>query len=78
MYCQGLTQEEAEKRLTELGKNELTPPPVTPEYVKFLKTLVGGFALLLWAGAVLCFIAYAIQREEYMGQDVPQDNVSSI
>ena len=29
--------------------------------VKFCKNLFGGFALLLWLGAILCFLAYGIQ-----------------
>lgn len=43
------------------GPNALTPPKQTPEWVKFCKNLFGGFALLLWIGAILCFIAYSIQ-----------------
>jgi sodium/potassium-transporting ATPase subunit alpha len=43
------------------GFNTLTPAPKTSEWIKFLKTLFGGFALLLWSGALLCFFAYAIQ-----------------
>lgn len=43
------------------GPNALTPPKQTPEWVKFCKNLFGGFALLLWIGAALCFVAYSIQ-----------------
>jgi sodium/potassium-transporting ATPase subunit alpha len=43
------------------GPNALTPPPKTPEWIKFMTCLFGGFALLLWLGAVLCFVAYSIQ-----------------
>uniref|UniRef100_A0AAR2J7E2 Sodium/potassium-transporting ATPase subunit alpha n=1 Tax=Pygocentrus nattereri TaxID=42514 RepID=A0AAR2J7E2_PYGNA len=43
------------------GPNVLTPPPTTPEWVKFCKQLFGGFSILLWIGAVLCFLAYSIQ-----------------
>ena len=39
----------------------LTPPAKTPEWVKFCENLFGGFALLLWLGAILCFLAYSIQ-----------------
>ncbi|XP_076050491.1 sodium/potassium-transporting ATPase subunit alpha-like isoform X1 [Oratosquilla oratoria] len=39
----------------------LTPPKKTPEWVKFAKNLFGGFALLLWIGAILCFVAYSIE-----------------
>uniref|UniRef100_A0A672MD20 Sodium/potassium-transporting ATPase subunit alpha n=1 Tax=Sinocyclocheilus grahami TaxID=75366 RepID=A0A672MD20_SINGR len=43
------------------GPNALTPPPTTPEWVKFCRQLFGGFSVLLWIGAILCFLAYAIQ-----------------
>lgn len=43
------------------GPNALTPPKQTPEWVKFCKNLFGGFAMLLWIGAILCFVAYSIQ-----------------
>jgi len=41
--------------------------------VKFAKNLFGGFAMLLWIGAALCFFAYAVDKatSEY----VPNDNV---
>ena len=44
--------------------------------MKFCKLLFGGFSLLLWIGAILCFIAYSIQAGTY--EDVPGDNVSII
>ncbi|VDN08735.1 unnamed protein product [Dibothriocephalus latus] len=47
-------------RLDRDGPNALTPPKTTPEWVKFCKNLFGGFSLLLWIGAVLCFIAHGI------------------
>ena len=34
------------------GLNRVTPPPVTPEWVKFCKQLFGGFSLLLWTGKI--------------------------
>uniref|UniRef100_A0A8B9JB36 Sodium/potassium-transporting ATPase subunit alpha n=1 Tax=Astyanax mexicanus TaxID=7994 RepID=A0A8B9JB36_ASTMX len=43
------------------GPNALTPPPTTPEWVKFCKQLFGGFSILLWIGAILCFFAYSLQ-----------------
>ncbi|NWY35305.1 AT1A2 ATPase, partial [Pheucticus melanocephalus] len=36
------------------------PPPTTPEWVKFCRQLFGGFSILLWIGAILCFLAYGI------------------
>ena len=57
----GLTAAQAKANIERDGPNALTPPPTTPEWVKFLKALFGGFAMLLWLGAVLCFLAYGIQ-----------------
>nr|CAD7428469.1 unnamed protein product [Timema monikensis] len=70
----GLTHAKAKENLERDGPNALTPPKQTPEWVKFCKNLFGGFALLLWIGAVLCFIAYSIQAST---EDEPaDDNVS--
>ncbi|KAI7809421.1 sodium/potassium-transporting ATPase subunit alpha-2 [Triplophysa rosa] len=57
----GLTQKRAMEILARDGPNTLTPPPTTPEWVKFCKQLFGGFSILLWIGAILCFLAYSIQ-----------------
>ncbi|XP_071517301.1 sodium/potassium-transporting ATPase subunit alpha isoform X7 [Panulirus ornatus] len=57
----GLTQPEAKRRIERDGPNALTPPKQTPEWVKFCKNLFGGFSLLLWIGAILCFIAFSIE-----------------
>ena len=68
----GLTSEQAKQvdffslayfprtRLERDGPNALTPPKTTPEWVKFCKNMFGGFSILLWIGAVLCFIAHSI------------------
>ncbi|KAJ8392940.1 hypothetical protein AAFF_G00071440 [Aldrovandia affinis] len=58
---QGLTNARAAEYLIRDGPNALTPPPTTPEWVKFCRQLFGGFSILLWTGAILCFLAYAIQ-----------------
>jgi len=71
---QGLTKAKAAEFLRRDGRNELTPPKTTPEWVKFCKQLFGGFSILLWIGAILCFFAYSIQAASY--EDVPGDNVS--
>lgn len=71
----GLTPEQARDILLRDGPNALTPPKKTSEWVKFSKNLFGGFAMLLWVGAFLCFIAYAIQSSS--SEEVPDDNVSS-
>uniref|UniRef100_A0A4W4G1L7 Sodium/potassium-transporting ATPase subunit alpha n=1 Tax=Electrophorus electricus TaxID=8005 RepID=A0A4W4G1L7_ELEEL len=57
----GLTTKRAAEILERDGPNALTPPPTTPEWVKFCKQLFGGFSILLWIGAILCFFAYSIQ-----------------
>uniref|UniRef100_A0A4W3ISJ8 Sodium/potassium-transporting ATPase subunit alpha n=2 Tax=Callorhinchus milii TaxID=7868 RepID=A0A4W3ISJ8_CALMI len=57
----GLTNTRASEILAEEGPNALTPPPITPEWVKFCRQLFGGFSILLWIGAILCFLAYGIQ-----------------
>lgn len=73
---QGLTQAEARRRLERDGPNALTPPKQTPEWVKFCKNLFGGFSLLLWIGAILCFIAYSIEAASE--EEPNNDNVSLI
>ncbi|MBN3272866.1 AT1A1 ATPase, partial [Polyodon spathula] len=58
---QGLTVARAAEILLHNGPNCLTPPPTTPEWVKLCKQMFGGFSLLLWTGAILCFLACGIQ-----------------
>jgi sodium/potassium-transporting ATPase subunit alpha len=70
---QGLTTQRAKQILDRDGPNCLTPPKTTPEWVKFCKQLFGGFCILLWIGAILCFLAYSIQASSY--DDVPGDNL---
>merc|ERR1711910_317628 len=69
----GLTKKQADIGLEEHGRNELTPPPTTPEWVKFCQNLFSGFACLLWLGAILCFLAYGIQATAY--EEPPDDNL---
>lgn len=71
---QGHTHAKAKEFLERDGPNALTPPKQTPEWVKFCKNLFGGFALLLWIGAILCFIAYSIQASTV--EEPADDNVS--
>jgi len=56
----GLTEEQARTILERDGPNALTPPKVTPEYVKLFKCMFHGFAGLLWICAILCFILYTV------------------
>merc|ERR1712117_196994 len=69
----GLTAAQAAEGLKKHGPNALTPPPTTPEWVKFCQNLFSGFAMLLWIGAILCFVAYSIQASAY--EEPPDDNL---
>ncbi|CAN2388096.1 potassium:proton exchanging ATPase activity [Pristimantis euphronides] len=69
----GLTSARAAEILARDGPNALTPPKGTPEIIKFLKQMIGGFSLLLWAGAILCWIAYGIQYAQ--DNSTPRDNL---
>uniref|UniRef100_A0A3B4ZTS5 Sodium/potassium-transporting ATPase subunit alpha-1 n=1 Tax=Stegastes partitus TaxID=144197 RepID=A0A3B4ZTS5_9TELE len=70
---QGLTSAKAAEILARDGPNALTPPPTTPEWVKFCKQMFGGFSMLLWTGAILCFLAYGIQAA--MEDEPANDNL---
>eukprot|EP00731_Ephydatia_muelleri_P011697 Em0006g591a len=69
----GLSSEEAMRRLQRDGRNAITPPPQTPEIIKFAKNMLGGFSMLLWMGAILCFVAYGVQEASSRGG--PLDNL---
>ncbi|KAK2518253.1 hypothetical protein Q9233_012764 [Columba guinea] len=69
----GLTNARAAEILVQDGPNALTPPPTTPEWVKFCRQLFGGFSILLWIGAILCFLAYGIQAA--MEDEPSNDNL---
>ena len=73
---EGLSKEQADQRLAKYGKNQLTPPKQTPEIVKFLKQLAGGFSLLLWFGATLCLLVYTLNC--FQMPDPPADNVRHV
>ena len=71
---QGLSDDQVHIRQRRDGPNAITPPKQLPEFLKFLKNLVGGFALLLWAAAIMSLVAYGIQQATTDGGD--QSNVS--
>ncbi|NP_001296716.1 sodium/potassium-transporting ATPase subunit alpha [Hydra vulgaris] len=57
----GLSENIVARNLERDGLNALTPPKQTPEWVKFCKQMFGGFSMLLWIGAILCFFAFGIR-----------------
>merc|ERR1712179_179878 len=69
----GMTLAQVEKSRALYGPNALTPPPTTPEWIKFCQCLFSGFAMLLWFGAILCFVAFGIQASAY--EEPPDDNL---
>ena len=60
----GLTSEEVQRKREKHGYNRLTPPPQTPEWIKFLLQFTNFFALLLLGGGILCFIGYGIDSSD--------------
>lgn len=56
----GLTDAEVAVKLEKFGPNLITPPKITHWFIKFLLNLIGGFQIMLWVGAALCFIVYGI------------------
>ena len=70
----GMTAGQVKINLEKYGPNALTPPPTTPEWVKLCKNLFSGFAMLLWVGAILCFIAYTIQVCTYKNNYIFTEN----
>uniref|UniRef100_A0A8C9FXS2 Sodium/potassium-transporting ATPase subunit alpha n=1 Tax=Pavo cristatus TaxID=9049 RepID=A0A8C9FXS2_PAVCR len=69
----GLSSARAAEILARDGPNSLTPPKATPEIVKFLKQMVGGFSILLWIGAVFSWISFGIQLAQ--GAESAFDNL---
>jgi len=60
---EGITEDEAKKRIEIYGLNQLTPPPTRHICLKFLDHQTGFFSLLLWGASVLCFIAFSIDNK---------------
>lgn len=67
----GISLERVKEMLARDGLNVLTPPKTTPEWVKFCQHMFYGFAVILWFGTTLCFVAYTI---ELYKTDEPSDN----
>ena len=57
----GLSTANADGLREQFGENRLTPPKTKAEWVKFCEHQSGFFSLLLWAGAILCFLGWGLQ-----------------
>ena len=57
----GLTQEEAEARLEQFGKNELTQKKKESMLKKLLANFTSLMALLLWAGGIMAILSGALE-----------------
>ncbi|KAF9419006.1 hypothetical protein HW555_004333, partial [Spodoptera exigua] len=57
----GLTKEMAQALLAFHGPNTLTPATEQGWFKKLIKSLCTGFSVLIWLGALLCFIAYIME-----------------
>ena len=60
----GLSSEGAQKKHETDGPNKLTEKAGTPWYIVFIKQMTGFFSLLLWFGAILCFIGYSLDSSD--------------
>jgi len=60
----GLTEERARQRLAMDGPNSLTEKKPTPWYVIYWHQISNFFALLLWAGSILCWIVYGLVPDD--------------
>ncbi|CAG9330059.1 unnamed protein product [Blepharisma stoltei] len=63
-FDRGLSDEKAHNKLKVFGENKLTEKAGLPWYLHFIKCLTGFFSLMLWAGAILCFITYGIDQTD--------------
>jgi sodium/potassium-transporting ATPase subunit alpha len=56
----GLSGAAAAARLLADGRNRLTPPPQTPEWLKFARGFADPFMVMLLAAGALCFLAHGL------------------
>lgn len=62
----GLTEEEAKKRLAEFGPNEIAGVKKKPLYIKFVGQFTHFLALLLWIAAAMAFLSEYLHPKEGM------------
>ena len=54
----GLTEEQVKGKIKQYGLNKLVPPARQSLWIVYLKELFGGFGLVLWIAALLCFLSW--------------------
>lgn len=63
-FDHGLTTEKVDEVLKRDGQNKLTEKEKISIWVKLFHEMTGGFALLLWVSAALCFLAYGLTPDD--------------
>lgn len=69
----GISQERAKHTLERDGPNELSPPRITPEWVRLSVHMFNGLSLMLWGASMLSFIVYSVQAATL--EEPPADNL---
>jgi sodium/potassium-transporting ATPase subunit alpha len=62
----GLSEEQAQRRLSEYGLNEIKEVRKKPLYLKFISQFTHFLAILLWIAAFLCFLSEYMRPGEGM------------
>lgn len=60
----GLSAAEAKNKLKIHGHNKLSERMKVPWYIQFIHEITTFFALLLWAGTALSFLAYGLDQSD--------------
>lgn len=60
----GLSTEEAIRRNQEEGDNTLAEKKKVPWYMKLIHEFTSFFSMLLWIGAIFCFVAYGLDTTD--------------
>jgi sodium/potassium-transporting ATPase subunit alpha len=69
----GLTTEAVEESRKSFGFNKVKDKSQKSPILIFLKNIFGGFALVLWIGSLLCFLAYGLRASTF--EHIPIDNL---
>lgn len=64
VFTQGLTSAQAAERNSKQGDNVLSEKKKDPWWMKLFHELTSPFALMLWAGSILCIVAYGLDTSD--------------